>query len=762
MDDNDDDHEHDRNSNETDESQNDTMMIAAEPQSRKRNHPNHRRLGGEEHVLPYDPSSATNNNDEHHDHDHTSNPESFMELLLNPNFEELSRQFPYFRHVYQKRKFLPNNASNHHSNHNTIFTPELTMALSRALLHLHFGLSMSLPELPPPPPDRNNAAVTSSSSSFRFLCPPIPNRFYYVQWIVQTLLPLRTSSLYFEKNEMNAPISGAVHRDSTTVDYVYGLDIGTGATCIYPLLFSYYNKKGNHSHATNHNRRNIIIMHGTDIDTESVQVARTNVVLNQLQSYIHIHLVPKSSRQQHQLPAQQYSIDGTNNNINHHNNNTMIIDHNDDSERDSGNHTTSDQSQPAVRHPVGGPLLQSLQCIAAVAIPPTHSHHRGTLLSSSPPPQFDFIMTNPPFYDTIYSTNELDIADETNNHITRTTSTKQFPQRKQNLIRRTTCMTTNEGYYPEGEVGFGLDLIVDSWNLFVVQHSDRQHSQSRLPHWISMMCGKKSTFTYLQHVLYQLLGPAHICTTEFGPGDHTRWFLAWTYHRPVARSPLALLPKNSWSFAVSVSMNNLLTDGTPQPLPSSTIPLQCQEVANRFVEYCRMFPTLDHGVVRNLICEEIPSPQSDISQHPRTRRTHGSPQVGIKLQIYEREHDDATSLSWIGDESLPECVQQILKHTDSFFRRSNLLPSNGGHFMLDITLSAINSDTKQGISNSNHREVQVRINGYCHSLYGQMTMDKIKSQLQNDICRTSRRWRRLIQQQEQEKSNKASMDVSIH
>jgi hypothetical protein len=146
-------------------------------------------------------------------------------------------------------------------------------------------------------------------------------------------------------------------------------------------------------------------------------------------------------------------------------------------------------------------------------------------------------------------------------------------------------------------------------------------------------------------------------------------------------------------------------------------------------------------------------------QHPRTRRMPDQDVNIMKLQIYETENHPANSTSWIGDESLPECIRRTVQHTDTLVFRKTLLPANGQHFLLDISLSI--SDRQPGIS-QNIGNVQVHINGYCHSNYGQMMMDKIKSHLQNDICRTSRRWRRrIIKQMEQETINQSSMDESI-
>ncbi|KAF8304964.1 S-adenosyl-L-methionine dependent methyltransferase [Clavulina sp. PMI_390] len=103
--------------------------------------------------------------------------------------------------------------------------------LTEALLARDFGLSISLPE--------------------GRLCPPVPNRYHYVNWLQNVMLA------YNKRDEE-----------------VWGLDIGTGASAIYPLLA-----------CTKEARWSMI---GTDIDELSLQYARQNVTLNRLDERIKI------------------------------------------------------------------------------------------------------------------------------------------------------------------------------------------------------------------------------------------------------------------------------------------------------------------------------------------------------------------------------------------------------------------------------------------------------------------------------------------
>jgi 23S rRNA (adenine1618-N6)-methyltransferase len=110
--------------------------------------------------------------------------------------------------------------------------PAATLILSKAILNTDFGLTLELPE------DR--------------LCPTIPNRWNYVSWI-QNLLD-STSPNY------------TGHYDPARK--VIGLDIGTGASAIYPMLCL--------------QSRPNWTMCATDIDKKSFDSAVRNLTINNL------------------------------------------------------------------------------------------------------------------------------------------------------------------------------------------------------------------------------------------------------------------------------------------------------------------------------------------------------------------------------------------------------------------------------------------------------------------------------------------------
>ncbi|KAI0685203.1 S-adenosyl-L-methionine dependent methyltransferase [Cytidiella melzeri] len=111
--------------------------------------------------------------------------------------------------------------------------------LTQALLHRDFSLKLSVPE------DR--------------LCPPVSNRLNYILWLQDVM----TSS---------CPVGGETRT-------VTGVDIGTGASAIYPLLGC----------RTNQHWQFI----ATEIDVHSLECAQTNIFQNGLQGRIRmIQAVP--------------------------------------------------------------------------------------------------------------------------------------------------------------------------------------------------------------------------------------------------------------------------------------------------------------------------------------------------------------------------------------------------------------------------------------------------------------------------------------
>ncbi|KAI0910875.1 hypothetical protein F4823DRAFT_623966 [Ustulina deusta] len=143
-----------------------------------------------------------------------------------PNFYRLGLKYPEFGAMLRDGVYLD-------------FTDlAAVMQLTKTLLEEDFGLRINLR------PDR--------------LCPPVPNRHNYILWLKDLLDS--TSSSYSQQYESERRVTG--------------LDIGTGASLIYPLL-------GCVQRPTWH-------FIATDIDANSLTSARANARINHLESRIRI------------------------------------------------------------------------------------------------------------------------------------------------------------------------------------------------------------------------------------------------------------------------------------------------------------------------------------------------------------------------------------------------------------------------------------------------------------------------------------------
>jgi len=171
-----------------------------------------------------------------------------------PNFEELARQYPRFRKAWDATKAIQKERGQ--ASFSSCITQDFSIQLTQALLQALFRLKLSYL-------DEDH------------LCPPIPNRFFYLHWIHTKLI---------NGNWTRAP--------DVTVNNFRGLDIGAGASCIYPMLAARF-------------FRSTIIT--SEIDPKSVQLARANVAANHLSSMITVLQVPPSHSQQEQQHQKKFS-----------------------------------------------------------------------------------------------------------------------------------------------------------------------------------------------------------------------------------------------------------------------------------------------------------------------------------------------------------------------------------------------------------------------------------------------------------------------
>jgi hypothetical protein len=123
--------------------------------------------------------------------------------------------------------------------------------------------------------------------------------------------------------------------------------------------------------------------------------------------------------------------------------------------------------------------------------------------------------------------------------------------------------------------------------------------------------------------------------------------------------------------------------------------------------------------------------------------------------------------SWIGDETLPACLQNCVQQMN-MQDRTNFLPSDCGHYLLDIALRVVVPPTTKhaprtttttsatAMTTEHPYKVQVHIDSYRHSLYGQKRLELMKRQLESEIGRTCRRWRRIVLQREKQQESRSS------
>ena len=532
-----------------------------------------------------------------------------LKLVETPNFEELARRYPdEFGVTLRDVQQIQHNARGTKATFSSCVTQEFSVALTRGLLHMY--LNVRLPQLPT-----------------HHLCPPVPNRLFYLHWIHTELLSQEQQVCRDDQQRQISRSNGKV-----------GLDLGVGASCIYPLLAArVFNDR----------------MIGSDVNVEALQLAQANVDANQLQHQIHLlHVLPSHAQ------------------------------------------------EPST--PLGGPLQRTLDAIQT-------SKQQAFSLSSG----LDFVMTNPPFYDP----NSMEEDQET----------AQAPPRIGDGRARTN-MTMLEGSYPQGEVGFVVDVLVDSL---------RARTSSR---WFSSMLGKKTSLIFVTKLLTHLLGPAHIQSTEYGPGQYTRWFVAWTFDRPLGTAPTARLQHANDVFTVVLNSNRNNEDDehnktTWSPMTAIT------EVMRRVQTFCDSSPGGWHLTTKTTMNATT---IINTSSTTMGQTNGGEETMTAEMEIQERA---PLPVQWFVDESepnatMPPSILHALQEQSN--QNSQFLPSEG-HFVLLVSIQC---------SSKNPHLVQVQLECYRHSTRGTKAIEKLRTGMEPEVCRTNRKWRRLLQRQQQQEQQK--------
>ena len=174
-----------------------------------------------------------------------------------PDFRELARLYPEFAAHIHKGKL-------------NFDDPDALLSLTRTLLLHDFKLDWVIPRTR--------------------LCPALPNRLNYLLWVEDLIaFPVSTPSL-------SMPPSRQQSSSCSDCAKVLGVDIGTGASAIFPLL-------GCRMHRTWH-------FWATEVDKLSVRCAQENIRRNRLGDRIHVRMQNKDapyavlSEVQHQMDTE--------------------------------------------------------------------------------------------------------------------------------------------------------------------------------------------------------------------------------------------------------------------------------------------------------------------------------------------------------------------------------------------------------------------------------------------------------------------------
>ena len=343
-------------------------------------------------------ASKTRTKSEHH---HQCNTYKSSEQAK-VDFEDLSKKYPEFNNAWKKVK------ENRNNNSNKINNDRRSKKRSRESFSTHVDIEFNTSLCRCIMKERYDILLPNLVSDNERLCPAVPNRVNYIRWIRDII------SFFQEDGDDEST-------NSTKSKLHYqGIDIGVGASCIYPLLLTTY------EFASNNDKECKIV--GTEIDEISYKLAKANVEANQLQDRIYLlHLSTKKN-----------------------------------------------------------PIASALDAFDT------------TKSSNFNRKEFDFCMTNPPFF------NEQNIA-------------QSIPKRRDNRDR--TIMTNNESITQGGEYEFIKQMIQDSLM-----------TRSRI-RWYTSLVGHKKNLDKLEKYFNFLgFGWSNVFIATFLQGDsHRRWGIGWTY-----------------------------------------------------------------------------------------------------------------------------------------------------------------------------------------------------------------------------------------
>ncbi|CAM6128485.1 unnamed protein product [Calypogeia fissa] len=354
-----------------------------------------------------------------------------------------------------------------------------TRELTRALLEHDYGIKWWIPD--------------------GQLCPTVPNRANYIHWIEDLL------------SHSPAPWHGENHTQ------IRGVDIGTGANCIYPLLGAALN--GWHFVATDitpvavewarkNLQNNPHLSEGTEIRRAGVNAEIVTVSSSNISS---CPITPVQNPHVNQSEGEDLTADVNKDHCLH---NPPV--HVDEEALPSRLGVEDEHTDPTCTlvHQDGQDHISSEEGLQAGSEDVGSDSGNAPLLNGvvKDCEKFDFCMCNPPFF------NDMEEA---------------------GLNPRTACGgTVHEMVYPGGELAFITKMVEDSLQL-----------RSKI-HWYTSMVGRKVNIKLLSATL-RARNVTMLRTTEFVQGRTSRWGIAWSFspaQTQVASIPSRVLGKSNISF----------------------------------------------------------------------------------------------------------------------------------------------------------------------------------------------------------------------
>jgi len=469
-----------------------------------------------------------------------------------------------------------------------------------------------------------------------------------------------------------------------------GMDIGTGVSAIYPLLLTtnlFVDDPPNsevmiHEDEPPPSKRWKFL--ATDIDPLAVESARINVRTNRLEGRIHVARVGEDAN-----------------------------------------------SPAAARNVRGGPLFAAMEAARHTALRPigpedrqSGAYYRKELAQY---PKFDFVMTNPPFYETLEDATSPRAGDK----------------------RPRTDMSSEESLYARAPYDVGGDMDDDEdcdsggvgggggVGFVTAIMDDSRHFRHHVT-WYTSLVSKKSSLEAIQHKLQTLDGVwgnrGQIRTVEFrqenleggeiSEGSHNRstrvrWGIGWTYERAMGRCSACRVGEGLQSFEVWVGVGDA-GDKTRKA---------CEEVV-----VSRLITFFENVRGISLKCSQQVRECSNVMLPGGSNDGSGGRSCQDRLMrcvtvVEERFYNLSTPAGLPPAECLPASNDN-----------SNL-PIEG-HMLIDAFVGTSGKCNASGCVS-----VQVVLDMYSHTKHGSTIINTLQCQLPGEIGRTNRKWRRLLQRQ---------------